>query len=564
VEWYQNYDPLHSWALSTLASALPVLTLFFVLLVLKQRVWTAAFSGMLMAMAVAAFVLNTPPKMIGSAALLGAIFGLTKIAWIIIASIFVYHVAVETGQFQVMKESIAGLSSDSRLQLILIAFCFGAFLEGTGGGGAPVAIAGSFLIGLGFNPFQAATLCLVANTAPVAWGGAGNPIRVLAGVTALPEPALSAMTGRILPLLSCILPLWLVRSMVGWRQTLEVWPAIVVSGISFASMQFYWSNFQETGLVDIVAGVFSLIATVAFLKAWKPKTILENESRPSSPPSPGASQQVAGAGRSTAAPPIVRHSTGAVLRAWSPFILASVFIFVSGVPSINKAFNFEVLKRPFPALHNLVMRVPPVVPFPAPEPAIADLNVLANAGTAIFLAGIISALGIGLPLKKAFSIFGKTFIRLTPSMLAICFMLGLAFVTKYSGSDTTLGLSMTRTGRAYPFFGTLLGWLGVALTGTDASSNALFGNLQKVTAGQLGLSPVLMAAANSSGGVMGKMIDAQSIVVSSTATLQVGNEAAIFRAVFKHSIILAIIVGLIVTAYAFWFTGLVPDVPAGP
>jgi lactate permease len=323
-------------------------------------------------------------------------------------------------------------------------------------------------------------------------------------------------------------------------------------------MQFYWSNFHETGLVDIVAGVFSLLVTVAFLKAWKPKTISENESEQLIF---GSGQRVTGPAGTAAAPSMARHSMPAVFKAWSPFILASVFIFVSGVPSINKAFTFEALKRPFPGLHNLVMRVPPVVPSPAAESAIADMNVLPNPGTAIFLAGIISALAIGLSLKEALRIFGKTLMRLTPSMLAICCMLGLAFVTKYSGSDTTLGLSMTRTGSAYPFFGTLLGWLGVALTGTDASSNALFGNLQKVTAMQLGLNPVLMAAANSSGGVMGKMIDAQSIVISSTATLQVGNEAAIFRAVFKHSIILAIIVGLIVTAYAFWFAGLVPVSP---
>jgi lactate permease len=453
---------------------------------------------------------------------------------------------------------VAGLSSDRRLQLILIAFCFGAFLEGTGGGGAPVAIAGSFLIGLGFNPFQAATLCLVANTAPVAWGGAGNPIRVLAGVTGLGEPALSAMTGRILPLLSCILPLWLVRSMVGWKETFEVWPAILVSGISFAGMQFYWSNFRETALVDIVAGVFSLLVTVAFLKAWKPRSILDNRSIE---PPPGAARQVAGAAAVAPAAARTVHSVGAVFKAWSPFILASVFIFVSGVPSINKACTFEGLRWPFPGLHNLVMRVPPVVASPAPESAIADLNLLGNPGTAIFLAGIVAALTIGLSLKETFRLLAKTLWRLAPSMLAISFMLALAFVTKYSGSDTTLGLSLTRTGAAYPFFGTLLGWLGVALTGTDASSNALFGNLQKVTATQLGLSPVLMAAANSSGGVMGKMIDAQSIVVSSTATLQVGNEAAIFRAVFKHSIILAIIVGLVVTVYAFWFTGLVPVSP---
>src|SRR5215471_3484243 len=271
MTWKQIYDPLGSWPLSTLVAALPVLTLFFTLLVLRKRVWVSALAGMVMAVALAALVFRMPGGMIVAASLNGFVFGFFRIAWIVIASIYLYTVAVETGQFEVMKQSIAGLSSDRRIQVILIAFCFGAFLEGTGGGGAPVAIAGAFLIGLGFPPFQAATLCLVANTAPVAWGGVGNPIRTLAGVTGLGEPALSAMTGRILPLLSCILPLWLVRSMVGWRETFEVWPAIVVSGISFAGMHFYWSNFQETGLVDIVAGLFSLLVTVAFLKAWKPK-----------------------------------------------------------------------------------------------------------------------------------------------------------------------------------------------------------------------------------------------------------------------------------------------------
>ncbi len=276
MTWSQDYDPLHAWPLSTLVSALPVVTLFFALVVLKTRVWVAALAGLLMAVALALIVFGMPAAMVAAAGAHGVIFGLLRIAWIIVASIFLYNIAVETGQFQVMKESIAALSTDKRLQLILIAFCFGAFLEGTGGGGAPVAIAGSFLIGLGFEPFQAATLCLIANTAPVAWGGVGNPIRILAGVTGLPEPALSAMTGRILPPLSAILPFWLVRTMVGWRETFEVWPALAVSGLSFAGMQFYWSNYQESGLVDIIAALFSLLTMVAFLKMWKPRTIREN------------------------------------------------------------------------------------------------------------------------------------------------------------------------------------------------------------------------------------------------------------------------------------------------
>jgi lactate permease len=541
MTWTQDYDPLHFWPFSTLVAALPVLSLFFTLLVLKTRVWVAALVGMVMAIVLARVVFGMPESLISGACALGVQFGFFRIAWIIIASIFLYEIAVETGQFKVMKESIASLSADRRLQLILVAFCFGAFLEGTGGGGAPVAIAGSFLIGLGFDPFQAATLCLVANTAPVAWGGVGNPIRVLAGVTGLPEPSLSAMTGRILPPLSAILPLWLVRSMVGWRETMEVWPALAVSGLTFALSQFYWSNYQETGLVDVVAALASLLSMVAFLKVWHPRAVLAHDKSVSSDLEWPA-----------------RHTVDAVLRGWSPFLLASLFIFVAAQPSVSRYLSFPALKRPMPGLHQTVLRVPPVVPAPTPEDAIADLNLLALPGTAVFAGGALAAFWLGLSPLRIVHLFGRTVVRMAASLLAISFMVGLAFVTRYSGMDTVLGLSLTHTGAAFPFFGTLLGWLGVALTGTDAGSNALFGNLQKVTAERLGLSPILMAAANTSGGVMGKMIDAQSIVVAGAATQQVGREAAIFRAVFKHSIVLAAIVGIIVTAYAFLVPGWVP------
>jgi lactate permease len=446
-----------------------------------------------------------------------------------------------------MRESIAALSSDKRLQLILIAFCFGAFLEGTGGGGAPVAIAGSFLIGLGFEPFQAATLCLLANTAPVAWGAVGTPIRVLSGVTGFSEPVLSAMTGRILPPISAILPLWLVRSMVGWRETYEVWPALVVSGLSFALTQFYWSNFQDSGLVDIIAALVSLLMMVAFLKVWRPKARLDSVGpfgmRADISP-PGALAR--------------KHSPAVVLKGWSPFLLVSLFIFLWARPEISRLVTFDFLKQPVPYLHRAVLRMPPVAPEPAPEDAIADLNILAVPGTAVFLSAILAGLLLGMsPVRIAVS-FVRTSARLYPSLLAISFMVGLAYVTRYSGMDTILGLSLTKTGPLFPFFGTLLGWLGVALTGTDAGSNALFGNLQKVTAERLGISPILMASANSSGGVMGKMIDAQSIVVSSTATHQVGNEAAIFKAVIKHSVALACLVGAIVMFYSFVAPWLIP------
>jgi len=539
MTWHQAYDPFGFWPLSTLVSALPVLTLFAVLVGLRKPVWVAALSGMGVAVLLAALVFRMPVSMIASASALGVVFGFLRIAWIIIASIFLYNVAVETGQFQVMKESIAGLSSDWRIQVVLIAFCFGAFLEGSGGGGAPVAIAGSFLVGLGFPHFQAATVCLLANTAPVAWGGVGNPIRVLQGVTGLPEHALNAMTGRILPPFSLILPIWLVRSMVGWKGTREVLPALLVAGGSFAAMQFLWSNFAENSLVDIVSAAFSLIVMVGFLKLWKPRKVMELE-------------------REASAPLVVRHSVRAVLRGWSPFIYASVLIFLWALPAFSARLKFSSLSFPMPGLDGAVIRVPPVVPTPTAETAGLDLNALALPGTAVFAGALLAAPLLGMSMGRALAILGRTFRQLVPSLLAISFMVGLAYVTRYSGMDTVLGLSLTRTGAIYPFFGTLLGWLGVALTGTDAGSNALFGNIQKVTAEQLGLNPILMASANSAGGVMGKMIDAQSIVVASTSTRLLGREADIFKAVFWHSITLASLVGLVVLLYAYVTPWIVP------
>jgi lactate permease len=514
VSWNQNYDPLGWWPLSTLISALPVVTLFFVLLVLRKRVWVSAFCGFMMAVVLAAAVLRMPAPMIAAAGVNGFVFGFFRIAWIVIASIYLYNVAVETGQFQVMKESIAGVSSDRRLQVILIAFCFGAFLEGCGGGGAPVAIAGAFLIGLGFPHFQAATLCLLANTAPVAWGGVGNPVRVLNGVTGLPISQLNAMIGRILPPFSFILPAWL---------------------------QFYWSNYQQhdPGLVDIVAAVFSLLVMVAFLRFWRPKHLMEE-----------------GEGERTIE--LRNHSVGTILKGWSPFALASVFIFLWGQPGFARNLQIPLLTFPTPWLHNVVIRTPPVTPVPTPEAASIDLNFFALPGTAVFLGAFLAALLLGVNVGGALRLLGRTFRQLVSPLLAISFMVGLAYITRYSGMDTVLGLSLTRTGWIYPFFGTLLGWLGVALTGTDAGSNALFGNLQKVTAEQLGISPVLMTSANSAGGVMGKMIDAQSIVVASTACRLEGREAEVWKAVFRHSLVLASLVGLVVLVYAYLLPWVIP------
>jgi lactate permease len=542
MTWNQNYDPLGWWPGSTLVSALPVVTLFFVLLVLRKRVWVSALCGFLMAVALAAAVFRMPASMIAAAGVNGFVFGFFRIAWIVIASIFLYNVAVETGQFEVMKESIAGVSSDRRLQVILIAFCFGAFLEGSGGGGAPVAIAGSFLIGLGFPHFQAAILCLLANTAPVAWGGVGNPVRVLNGVTGLPIPQLNAMIGRILPPFSFILPAWLVITMVGWKRALEVLPALLVSGGAFAAVQFYWSNYQQhdPGLVDIMAAIVSLLATVAFLRVWKPKRPMED-----------------GEGERTIA--LRHHGAGTILKGWSPFILASVFIFLWALPSFSKHLQVPFLTFPTPGLHGLVIRTPPVTAVPMPETASIDVNFFALPGTSVFLGAFLAALLLGVGIGRAFALLGRTLRQLVPSMLAISFMCGLAYITKYSAMDTVMGLSLTRTGWIYPFFGTLLGWMGVALTGTDAGSNALFGNLQKVTAEQLHISPVLMASANSAGGVMGKMIDAQSIVVASTACRLEGKEADVWKAVFRHSLVLASLVGLVVLLYAYVMPWVIPQ-----
>ena len=425
--WAQNYDPLGSWPLSTAAAALPIMSLFFVLLVLRKDVWKAAAAGAIMSFLLAYFMLDMPAVLIGNTALLGFVFGYLRIAWVIIASVYLYHLSVETGQFEIMKESIAGITSDSRIQLILVAFCFGAFLEGTGGGGAPVA-----------------------------WGGVGNPVRILGVVTGLPEEALNQMIGRILPPFAFILPLWLVLAMVGWKRGKEVWPAAFVAGLSFSAMQFFWSNFGETGLVDIVAAVFSLIVMVTFLKFWKPKEAMEIDA--------DTHRLALEKG----------HRLGTILKAWSPFMLASLFILLFSLPGTAKFLKFDLLSFPLPGLHEKVLRVAPVAPAPGEaEPAIMNLQIFSLPGTAIFLGALAAAFFLGMSWKDAARVFGKTFRTLIPSMLAISFMVMLAFVTRYSGIDATLGLSLTRTGWIYPFFGTLLGWMGVALTGTDAGSNAL-------------------------------------------------------------------------------------------
>ena len=582
MQWTQIYDPVGHWWLSTLIATLPIVVLFSLLAGFRVKPHWCAMAAALTAMTVAIAFFKMPLTLAAISFGYGVAFGLLKIAWIVLAAVYLYDISVETGQFEIMKESVAGITPDRRLQVLLVAFCFGAFIEGAAGFGAPVAIAGAFMIGLGFKPFHAAALNLIANTAPVAWGAIGTPVHALAAVTALPESDLSAMIGRILPFTAVIVPFWLVRTMVGWKETFEVLPPILVVGFSFSLTQFFWSNYVDSNLVDIMGGVISIVAVVTFLRFWKPKRIwrfdYDDKGAALPPPTGKTSDQMGGEWSAEKFDGYVKarsYSAGQVVKAWMPFAVLSLFVLLWGLPSIKLAMNqattpaFRVMLpdgkvRPgapgwdVPYLHNAIYRAPPVVTKPTPEAARYDFNWLSATGTACFLAAVASGLLLGLGPVQLLKIFGKTLLRMRLAMVAISFMLGLGYVTRYSGLDAVLGLAFTRTAWLYPFFGTFLGWLGVALTGSDTSSNALFGSLQRITSQQLGIDPVLMCAANSAGGVMGKMVDAQSITIATAATEQVGNEGVIFRFVAWHSVALGAIVGIIVLLYAYVFQSFVP------
>jgi lactate permease len=582
MQWTQIYDPFGHWWLSTLIAALPIIVLFSLLAGLKVKPHWCAIAAATTAVIVAIVFFKMPPLLAALSFAYGVAFGVLKIAWIVLAAVYLYDISVETGQFEIMKESVAGITADRRLQVLLVAFCFGAFIEGAAGFGAPVAIAGAFMIGLGFKPFHAAALNLIANTAPVAWGAIGTPVHTLAAVSALPESDLNAMIGRILPFTAVIVPFWLVKTMVNWKETFEVFPAIAVVGVSFALTQFFWANYVDSNLVDIMGGVVSLVAVLAFLRFWKPKKIwrFDYDDKPVDvrPPTARISDDVGGEWAAETFDGIVqarKYTAAQVLKAWMPFAILSLFVLVWGLPKIKLAMNqattpaFRVMLpngkvRPgppgwdVPHLHNAVFRSAPVVTKPTPEAARYDFNWLSATGTGCFFAAIVSGLLLGQGPVQLIKIFWRTLVRMRLAMIAISFMLGLGYVTRYSGLDAVLGLAFTRTGWLYPFFGTFLGWLGVALTGSDTSSNALFGSLQKITSQQLGIDPVLMCAANSAGGVMGKMVDAQSITIATAATEQVGNEGIIFRYVAWHSVALGSIVGIIVLLYAYVFKWAVP------
>ena len=548
MSWSQNYSPLGGLGLSALVAALPIVVLLGLLAFWHVRAQIAALAGLLVAFAVAIFVFHMPPTLTFVAAAYGAAFGLFPIGWIILNAIFIYNLSVETGGFSVLQKQVAGLSGDRRIQALLIAFSFGAFIEGAAGFGAPVAISGALLIGLGFKPLEAAKLALIGNTAPVAYGALGTPLITLAKMTELDLQLLTSMVGRQLPFFSLLVPFWLIAAQAGWRGMVAVWPACLVTGATFGLSQFLVSNFIGPMLVDIISAIVSMGALVLLMKVWKPAS-----DQPADQTTPA---------KSTAPAPVADPITGSAGKAWLPWIFLSMFVFLWGLPVIKTALNSVFAPTfPVPLLHKAVLRVPPVALTPEAEPAIFALNALSATGTALLVAGVLAGFALGLTPRRLLALYGRTFWQVRVSLLTIALMLALGFTTRYSGTDTTMGLVMAGTGWWFPFFSPLIGWLGVALTGSDTSSNVLFGNLQKVSAEQLNLSPILTCAANSSGGVMGKMIDAQSIVVAAVATggrPDSPDAGTVLRSVFWHSVALALLVGVLVMLQAYVFPGMIP------
>ncbi len=561
--WQQNYNPMGHWLLSALVAAIPIVVLLGTLAFGHVKAHYAALAGLAAALLTAIIGFHMPARLAASTAVYGAGYGLFPIGWIVLNVIFMYQLTVDSGRFTVLQHSLTGITKDRRLQLLLIAFCFGAFFEGAAGFGTPVAVTAALLIGLGFKPLQASGLSLIANTAPVAFGALGTPIIALSKVTGISEVVLAAMTGRILAPFCILVPFWLIWAFAGFSGMIEIWPAILVAGVSFAVPQLLVSNMHGPWVVNVVASVVSMICLIGFLLIWHPKKIWKFEGQQEEEDSELARGEV----KQT-------YSRSEVTKAWVPWAVLSVIVFVWGTqtgklwmntpekvfPSTaswsTKPSRITNPQFPVTSLHNMVQRVQPVVLKPTSEPAVFGLNWLSATGTGILIAAILSGLIMGQGLGKIFSIFLKTLLKVRFSLLTIAAMLGIGMLTRYSGLDATMGLAFARTGHFYPFFGTLLGWMGVALTGSDTSSNVLFGSLQKITAQQVNVSPVLMTSANSAGGVMGKMIDAQSIVVASTATQWYGHEGEILRYVFLHSLALAALVGVFVflIAYVYPFT----------
>lgn len=552
--WNQVYNPFGNSVLSTLAAAIPVVVLLAMIASNKVKVHIAAIIALIVANLIAIFVFTMPADMSIRASLLGVITGFFPIGWIVLNVIFLYRLTVEKGVFETLQNTIGGVTRDRRLQILLIAFSFGAFFEGASGFGTPVAVTAAILIGLGFSPLAASGLSLIANTAPVAYGALGTPIAGLSSVTGIDPFLLGAMVGRQLPFFSLIVPFWVVWAFAGYKGMKEVWPAILVTGVSFAVPQFLISNFINPWIVDIGASLISMACLIGFLRIWQPKVIWTSAALRTRDDS--ASQ----------VPPVKTTKTtptrAEVWASMTPWIIVCAVLLLWGTDWFKNTVNpWATLSYSVPGLNNLIMKVAPIAAQPTPEKAVFAFTWLSYTGSGMLIAAVISGLVMGYKPIEMLKVYGRTIKLCSYSLITISAMLAIGTLTRLSGIDATLGLAFAATGVLYPFFGTLLGWLGVALTGSDTASNVLFGNLQKITSEQLGLSPILMGAANSSGGVMGKMIDAQSIVVASTATNWYGHEGTILRFVFKHSIILACLVGVLVMLQAYVFTWMIVTPP---
>ncbi len=560
--WQQIYTPLGSLWLSAAVALIPIVFFFLGLAVFRMKGYVAGTITLALSLLIAIFAFDMPVEKALASAGYGFAYGLWPIAWIIVAAVFLYKLTVKSGQFEIIRSSVLSITDDQRLQMLLIGFSFGAFLEGAAGFGAPVAITAALLVGLGFNPLYAAGLCLIANTAPVAFGALGIPIIVAGQVTGIDAFKIGAMTGRQLPLLSLIVPFWLVAMMDGMRGIKETWPAALVAGASFAVAQFFTSNFIGPELPDITSALFSLISLTLFLKVWQPKRsgAAAKEAEVVGITAGGAAV-VGGFGgaRSTVASP---YSLGQILKAWSPFLILTVVVtiwtlkpfkamFAAGGALYSSVFTFAV-----PYLDQLVIKVAPIVANPTPMPAVFKLDPISATGSAIFLSAVLSMFILRITPRIGLTTFKETLVELKFPIMSIGMVLAFAFVTNYSGMSTTMALVLAGTGAAFPFFSPFLGWLGVFLTGSDTSSNALFGSLQATTAHQIGVNDTLLVAANSSGGVTGKMISPQSIAVACAATGLVGKESDLFRFTLKHSLIFATFVGIITVLQAYVFTGM--------
>lgn len=537
TSWMQAYDPAHHWWLSTFWAALPLVVLLVAMIGFQLKAHISALVALAVALVVAAGIFHMPTQLVVLSTILGAGYGLFPIFWIIFPVIFMYQLTVRAGRFGLLQECLVGVTEDSRLQLLLIAFIFGAFFEGAAGFGTPVAVCGTILMGLGFLPLEAAGLALLANTAPVAFGALGTPVIALHGVTGLDTLVLTRVVATLLTPFCILVPFWLIWAFAGFRAMREVWPAILVSGVSFGFTQLLVARLHGPWLVDISAAVISLVIFVLFLRVWKPKRIL-NAQRKDITHLPRR---------------LGKNHASVVARAAVPWFVLTFFVTVWGTPRFTSWIDrITTLRLPVAGLDRVVFRVPPVVPHPAAEAAVFTFNWLSATGSGIFVAALIAALVIGLRYRVILQVFWQTIISTRFTMITIAALMGLAFIMRFCGLDATLGLAFARTGTLYPFFGTLIGWLGTASTGSDTSSNVLFGSLQKFTAQQLGISPYIMASANSGGGVMGKMVAPQSVVVASTAAGIYGSEGNILRFVFIHSLILACLMGVLVSLLAYF------------